>query len=800
MLTGVRAAAAAPRLLSRLKPGKAMVPFAVIALVALGLRLWELDGRPMHYDESLHVHYSWRLAIGEGYSHSPWMHGPFQVHLTAFIFKIFSDSDFTARLAYALFGTVLVFLPYYLRTYLGRHGAILTSLMLALSPSLLYFSRFGRNDILMVVWAVALLILMWRYINEGRNRYLYMASAVLALAFATKETSYILMAIFGAMLLVLSLTELVPWILGRAKYSELRGAPGFLILLVTLTLPQWAALSSIPLGIFGLELVNEGVGEVGLPLLGAPFVSFPMVKIPLAADLLITIAIFAVPLAIVLFTDQGRRRARLLLPMGAIGALAYAFISFPTGEVARSYLVALGVLAFFLGASIVAGLMWRWRVWLLCAGIFYLTWTFFYTSVFGFFVQHHGYCPTSVGGFFGTLCTRFGGVFTGSWQGLGYWLAQQDVARGGQPWYYHFVIGSVYEFLPLIFGGTAIVYFIKRGNLFGMVLGFWAVATLAVYTVASEKMPWLLVNIAVPYILLSGMFLGDILERVRWRRVLRSPSALLMALAPLLVLGSVYLLHRYLKTGELDSWYESGLVATVVVGAVACVLLLYRPQRRVRFTLAAAGIGVLLLGFSTFGAFRASYSYDDSPVEMLVYAQGSADVVRTVETLGNGVFGDENGERQVDVDYELWYPMNWYVRHEQRSGELGFQCYKGEYEDGYVDWCKPLEEPPSLRGVLLIDTHANRDSTHLEDYEKLGPFKNLLWFPEGYRRPGEDRRRESLMKELSRDFGFVKDIAIQRDAWKGALVYFLFRRLDSEWWNSTYFAYIASGSATETPN
>ncbi len=84
-----------------------MAPFAVIALAALGLRLWELDGRTMHYDESLHVHYAWKLAIGEGYVHSPWMHGPFQVHIVALMFKLFSDSDFTARLAYALFGSGL---------------------------------------------------------------------------------------------------------------------------------------------------------------------------------------------------------------------------------------------------------------------------------------------------------------------------------------------------------------------------------------------------------------------------------------------------------------------------------------------------------------------------------------------------------------------------------------------------------------------------------------------------------------------------------------------------------------------
>ena len=82
--------------------------------------------------------------------------------------------------------------------------------MLMLSPSLLYFSRFGRNDIIMAFWVTALLVLMWRYIHEEKNRYLYLAAAVLALMFATKESAYIVVLVFGAILLFLALPTLFP--------------------------------------------------------------------------------------------------------------------------------------------------------------------------------------------------------------------------------------------------------------------------------------------------------------------------------------------------------------------------------------------------------------------------------------------------------------------------------------------------------------------------------------------------------------------------------------------------------------
>ena len=777
--------------------------FAGLALAALGLRLWELDGRTMHYDESLHVHYAWKLAIGDGYSHSPWMHGPFQVHLAASIFKLFSDSDFTARLGYALFGSALVALPYFLRTYLGRIGAVVTSVLLALSPSMLYFSRFGRNEILMAFWAVALLILMWRYLNEGKNRYLYLASAVLALAFATKETSYILVSIFGAALLLLSLNEIIPWVLGRIRLSDMSGAPSFLILLVTLTLPQWSALASIPLGAFGVELINEGVGEVGLPVLGEPFIIFPLVNLHWALDSLIVMAVIAIPLRASLFTRTGRRWAKWLLPVAAVAALLYAFLAFPSGSIARDYLVSFGVLAGALVASATLGIMWRWKVWLLCAGIFYSIWTLFYTSVFGLFVQPHGYCPGEIGGFFSTLCSKLGGVYTGSWQGLGYWLAQQEVARGGQPWYYHFVIGSTYEFLPLLFGLAAIVYYVKKGELFGTVLAFWALLNFGAYTIAAEKMPWLLVNVALPFILLAGKFIGEIIDRVRWRRVLKSMPAALLVITPLLMLAMVYLLRHYLDRGKLASWESWGLLGAIIVIAVGSAALVNRARPRVGMTLVALGLGALLLGFSTFVAFRASYNYDDSPVEMLVYAQGSSDLVKTVSLVDDGVIDESDDQQVVDVDYELWYPFNWYVRHEQKEGTLGFRCYKDEKEDGYVSWCTPLEKPPSTRAILLIEPHANRDAVHLEGYEKSGPFKNLLWFPESYRRPGENRKAEGLWwilpsgKQLKEDFLFVKDNITSREPWGNALDYFLFRKLGTKWWDSKFFAYISTEPPAE---
>ena len=192
------------------------VAYSTLLVFAGAMRLWDLGQRAVHHDESLHSFYSWQLAEGQGFRHDPLMHGPLQFEANAAIFFIFGDSDYTSRLLYAIAGTTLVALPMFFRSRLGRLGALFTSVMLAFSPALLYFSRFARNDVLMAAWVLGLVICMWRYIDEGKHRYVYIAAALLALAFASKETSYLITALLGLFLTLWVLYRNVPRVLAKA--------------------------------------------------------------------------------------------------------------------------------------------------------------------------------------------------------------------------------------------------------------------------------------------------------------------------------------------------------------------------------------------------------------------------------------------------------------------------------------------------------------------------------------------------------------------------------------------------------
>ena len=87
------------------------VAYLSLFVLALLTHLWGLGDRALHHDETLHAAYSWRLYTGQGFEHDPLLHGPFLYHITALMYFLFGDNDFTARLSIALFGSVLVVMP-----------------------------------------------------------------------------------------------------------------------------------------------------------------------------------------------------------------------------------------------------------------------------------------------------------------------------------------------------------------------------------------------------------------------------------------------------------------------------------------------------------------------------------------------------------------------------------------------------------------------------------------------------------------------------------------------------------------
>jgi uncharacterized protein (TIGR03663 family) len=169
--------------------------FAAILTLALCLRLYQLDIRPLHHDESVHAWFSYYLNLNT-YIYDPTYHGPFQFYITHAIFSIAGANDFTARSLPAFFGLLLVALAFGLRKQLGKAGYLTLAFFLAISPSTLYYSRFFRNDIYIATFSLAILICALKYAENQRAIYLYLAAIAAALSLAAKENTFITLFIF----------------------------------------------------------------------------------------------------------------------------------------------------------------------------------------------------------------------------------------------------------------------------------------------------------------------------------------------------------------------------------------------------------------------------------------------------------------------------------------------------------------------------------------------------------------------------------------------------------------------------
>jgi uncharacterized protein (TIGR03663 family) len=184
-----------------------VLAWAAILIFTVCTRFTDLGIKPLHHDESMHAFYGWKLFMGDGYSYNPMMHGPFHYHANALIYFLFGTSDYTARVAPAIYGVIGVMLMYFFKPYVGKLGAVLCALAMAISPTWMYQARFIREDIFMAVDTIMLFIGLMRYFDSRKPEWLYLAMVGFAFAWATKEANYITMAIFGSFLFLRWLWE-----------------------------------------------------------------------------------------------------------------------------------------------------------------------------------------------------------------------------------------------------------------------------------------------------------------------------------------------------------------------------------------------------------------------------------------------------------------------------------------------------------------------------------------------------------------------------------------------------------------
>jgi predicted membrane-bound mannosyltransferase/DNA-binding beta-propeller fold protein YncE len=689
--------------------------FSLIIILAGISRLYDLGARVFSHDENLHVYFSWLYSIGKGYQYSPLMHGPLQFHLLALTYILFGASDFTARFPHALASILTIILLWNWRRYLGRFGTLVAAGLMLISPFMLYYGRYARNEAFIGVIFVLTLYSILRYLETGKSRYLVLLTIATILHFTAKETAFIYTAqalLFLAVYLVNRVTR-APW-----KHGTTRNL--FIIVLAIGILLAGAALG---ITAYSRAQVVVNPSQTSAPILPGQLSGAPAAHIGQfsAVSLVLILAGFAFLAAVILliigygWKNLCRERSFDMLillgtfvlpqlaafPVTALGwnPLDYQF-TWPGWKLSALWAEApvRTVTVFFVLAiaSVVIGLLWNRKRWIGYAAIFWSIYIILFTSIF----------------------SNWQGFFVGTVGALGYWLQQQGVHRGGQPWYYYLLIQiPIYEFLPALGVFLAAYFGLRRkspapladrnsliqsgtndltvsseatsglpykelptseGNFTFPLLLWWAATSLVAFTLAGEKMPWLTVHIALPMILLAGWGLGQVIERTNWFEVRKRRGVLVTVLLVVLFIGLGSVLVSLLGANPpFQGKTLAQLAATgafllsagiTLASAVGLAYLLSGWQLRDAARIGVLVIFALLAILTGRTAIRAAFINADNATEYLVYAHGASgiqDVMNQITAISSQTVGEHN--LQISYDNNLpnqgvSWSFKWYLR------------------------------------------------------------------------------------------------------------------------------------------
>lgn len=486
--------------------------YLIIALVAVGLRFYELGDRPMQAGEAAQALAAWRSAQGLPQGSALGQSSPLLFTTNLFLFALFGANDFLARLMPALGGALLAIWPYSLRRHLGRMGALAASFLLAISPSTLFFSRYLGAEIVVAACALGMTWGLFSYLDQRQPKHLCLAAVALGLALSAGSGSYTFTLIVVTFGLVLALVN-------RFSASS----------------EHWQRISK---------------------------------------------ARFSAAWQVARESNSLLRDAAVLL-----------------------------VLVFVLT----------------CTG----------------FLLHLSGLQDGID------------LFAG-------WLSAFQPQAGGHPWYYHLQLLLVYEPLILVFGLAAVVYLLRRRDLFSVFLTYWSAAAFLVYLVAGGRGAGDVLLVVLPMALLAGAFVGRLLDelvaKASW-----AGEGLFVALACPVVGYLALELGGYASRGRQEYLWLALVAALILVAMLVLYWVSFGPEPALRSGGLVLLASLVLLTVSI--NCNLNYRRGSDPHEIIIAAptsRGLLDLVETVEMVSSRK-GDPK-TIAVTVHQGVGPAVAWYLR------------------------------------------------------------------------------------------------------------------------------------------
>ena len=231
--------------------------FLALFLLGLFIRVLFPELRIFHIDEAIHAWMSYELSVHGTYIYDPKYHGPLLYYLVAAAFSLFGDNEVIARLVPGIVGACLVPIVYvfYKLSYLSRNQSLFVALCIAISPNLVYFSRFLRHDIFQLFFIFLCIACIFTYLKRERWYFALFSGIFAGAALCLKEevpiTLCIIFSFFCIMCLLGKLKLPKRWVrdgivafvavifIGCIFYSSFFVHPEMLFQAVQLGLSHW---------------------------------------------------------------------------------------------------------------------------------------------------------------------------------------------------------------------------------------------------------------------------------------------------------------------------------------------------------------------------------------------------------------------------------------------------------------------------------------------------------------------------------------------------------------------------------
>lgn len=137
--------------------------------VAVFLRFYDLLLKPLHHDEGVNGFFLTTLFRDGVYKYDPSnYHGPTLYYIALAFSKMFGLETFSIRASVGVFGVLMVVLTFFLRRYIGSVGSLAAALFVALSPGMVYISRYFIHEIFFVFCSFGVVLGVLFFI-EGRK-------------------------------------------------------------------------------------------------------------------------------------------------------------------------------------------------------------------------------------------------------------------------------------------------------------------------------------------------------------------------------------------------------------------------------------------------------------------------------------------------------------------------------------------------------------------------------------------------------------------------------------------------------